>query len=79
MAQDVVIRNREVTGEASRNIKQRYTAFADAHPELPLASAYEIRNVLAHGYFKVDLAVVWQKGSTRAAGANKSNYRRRKT
>ena len=60
MAQDAVIRNLEVIGEASRNIRQRYSAVADAHPELPLASAYEMRNVLAHGYFKVDLAIVWQ-------------------
>jgi uncharacterized protein with HEPN domain len=60
MAQDAVIRNLEVIGEASRNIRQRYPAFADAHPELPLASAYEMRNALAHGYFKVDLAIVWQ-------------------
>ena len=60
MAQDAVIRNLEVIGEASRNIRQRFPAFADVHPELPLASAYEMRNVLAHGYFKVDLAIVWQ-------------------
>ena len=60
MAQDAVIRNLEVIGEASRNIMQRYPAFVDAHPELPLASAYEMRNVLAHGYFKVDLSIVWQ-------------------
>ena len=60
MAQDAVIRNLEVIGEASRNIRQRYPAFADAHPELPLASAYEMRNVLAHGYFKIDLTIVWK-------------------
>jgi uncharacterized protein with HEPN domain len=60
MAEDAVIRNLEVIGEASRNIRQRYPAFGDAHPELPLASAYEMRNALAHGYFKVDLAIVWQ-------------------
>lgn len=60
ITQDAVIRNLEVIGEASRNIRQRYPAFADAHPELPLSSAYEMRNVLSHGYFKVDLGVVWQ-------------------
>jgi len=27
---------------------------------VPWAVAYEIRNVPAHGYFKVDLGVVWQ-------------------
>ena len=34
--------------------------FAAAHPELPLSFAYEMRNVLSHGYFKVDLGIVWK-------------------
>ncbi len=59
MAQDAVIRNLEVIGEASRNIEKRYPDFAAAHQELPLAPAYEMRNALAHGYFKVDLTIVW--------------------
>ncbi len=37
-----------------------YPAFAAAHPELPLAIAYQMRNAVAHGYFKVDLEVVWK-------------------
>ena len=60
MAQDAVIRNLEVIGEASGNIERRYPEFTEAHPELPLASAYEMRNALAHGYFKVDLTIVWK-------------------
>ena len=59
MTQDAVIRNLEVIGEASRNIDRRYPEFATRHPELPLVSAYEMRNVLAHGYFEVDLTIVW--------------------
>lgn len=27
---------------------------------LELSFAYDMRNVLAHGYYKVDLAVVWK-------------------
>ena len=30
------------------------------HPELPLVQAYEMRNAVAHGYFKVDLDIVWK-------------------
>ena len=60
MAQDAVIRNFEVIGEASRNVEREPPDFAAAHPELPLAFAYEMRNALAHGYFKVDLALVWR-------------------
>ncbi len=60
IAQDAVIRNLEVIGEASRNIAHHHPAFMAAHPELPLAFAYEMRNALAHGYFKVDMTIVWK-------------------
>lgn len=59
MAQDAVIRNLEIIGEASHNIEVHYPAFAAAHSELPLAFAYQMRNAVAHGYFKVDLEIVW--------------------
>lgn len=58
--QDAVIRNLEVIGEASRNIERAHPEFAAAHPELPLALASDMRNALAHGYFKVDLEIVWK-------------------
>ena len=58
--QDAVIRNLEVIGEAYRNIERRYPDFAETHPELPLSFAYEMRNALAHGYFEVDLEIVWK-------------------
>lgn len=60
MAQDAVIRNIEIIGEASHNIEREYPAFAAAHPELPLAFAYQMRNAVAHGYFQVDLEIVWR-------------------
>ncbi len=60
MAQDAVIRNLEIIGEASRNIEREHPDFAVAHPGLPLSAAYEMRNMLAHGYFKVDLGIVWR-------------------
>ncbi|WP_198972030.1 HepT-like ribonuclease domain-containing protein [Xylophilus sp. ASV27] len=59
-AQDAVIRNFEIIGEASNNIKKHHPEFAAAHPELPLSFAYEMRNALAHGYFKVDFGIVWK-------------------
>ncbi|MGY8526228.1 HepT-like ribonuclease domain-containing protein [Paracidovorax citrulli] len=60
LVQDAVIRNLEVIGEACRNIARHYPDFALRHPELPLTGAYEMRNALAHGYFKVDTAIVWR-------------------
>ncbi len=47
MVQDAVIRNFEIIGEASHNIGA-------------LAFAYQMCNAVAHGYFKVDLEIVWK-------------------
>lgn len=60
LIQDAVIRNLEVIGEASRNIERADPRFAAAHPELPLAVAGDMRNALSHGYFKIDLLIVWR-------------------
>jgi uncharacterized protein with HEPN domain len=60
MTQDAVIRNLEVVGEASRNILREAPNFTARHPDLPLVAAYEMRNALAHGYFKIDFGVVWR-------------------
>ncbi len=59
LVQDAVVRNFEVIGEASNNIQKQSPAFAAAHPELPLAFAYQMRNAVAHGYFAVDFEIVW--------------------
>jgi uncharacterized protein with HEPN domain len=60
LVQDAVIRNIEIIGEASNNIDKYYQDFAKLHPELPLIFAYEMRNAVAHGYFRVDLEIVWK-------------------
>jgi len=60
ITQDAVIRNFEIIGEASRNIERNCPEFAAAHSDLPLINAYEMRNALAHGYFRVDLEILWK-------------------
>ena len=51
ITQDAVIRNFEIIGEASKNVERVATAeFLATHADLPLAFAYDMRNVLAHGY-----------------------------
>ena len=60
LVQDAVIRNFEIIGEASNDIERRHPDFVKAHPELPLSSAIQMRNAMAHGYFKVDFEVVWK-------------------
>lgn len=58
--QDAVIRNFEIIGEACRNIDSHHPEFTQEHPEVPWGFAYEMRNALTHGYFKVDLEIVWK-------------------
>ena len=50
----------EVIGEDCNNIAKNHTDFAARHSAVPWGFAYEMRNALAHGYFTVDLAIVWQ-------------------
>ncbi len=59
ITQDAVIRNIEIIGEAGRNISRQHPEFAAAHPHLRLNAAYVMRNKLSHGYFEVDLGIVW--------------------
>ena len=58
--QDAAIRNLEIIGEAARNIERYHPEFAARHSHVPWGIAYEMRNVLAHGYFKVDMGIVWR-------------------
>lgn len=50
--QDAVIRNLEIIGEACNNILKRHPDFAAQHSQVPWTFAYEMRNVLSHGYFQ---------------------------
>jgi len=58
--QDAVIRNFEVIGEACNNVAKHHANFAASQPEIPWNFAYEMRNALAHGYFKIDHGIVWR-------------------
>jgi len=49
-----------MSGEASNNIEKRFPGLVRAHPELPFSSAYQMRNAISHGYFKVDLEIIWR-------------------
>ena len=54
--QDAVIRRIEVIGEAARHLSDELRS---RHPELPWSRIIGMRNELAHGYFSVDLNIVW--------------------
>lgn len=57
--QDAVLRNIEIIGEAARNIERSYPEFAAQHSEVPWEDVYLMRNRISHGYFSVDLEIVW--------------------
>jgi uncharacterized protein with HEPN domain len=59
MVQDAVIRNIEIIGEAARNIAKHQPEFASKHSNVPWEDMYWMRNRVSHGYFSVDLEVIW--------------------
>jgi len=58
--QDAVLRNIEIIGEAARNIESNYPEFASQHSDVPWEDVYLMRNRICHGYFSVDLELVWK-------------------
>jgi uncharacterized protein with HEPN domain len=57
LVQDAVIRNFEIIGEASKSIERISPEFVAENAEIPFLFAYDMRNVLAHAYHKVDLNI----------------------
>jgi uncharacterized protein with HEPN domain len=55
MIQDAVIRNFEIIGE----VASRLSGSVRAKPEVPWAKIIAFRNRLIHGYWSVDLLLVW--------------------
>ncbi len=54
--QDAVIRNIEIIGEA---VKRLSAATREAHPEVPWSKIAGTRDRIIHGYFNVDLDIIW--------------------
>lgn len=54
---DAVIRNFEVIGEAARHVDEVTAASA---PAVPWIDIRDMRNILIHEYFGVDLQTVWK-------------------
>ncbi len=58
--QQAVILSLIIIGEAATKVMDGYGLFAQAHPEVPWRSMRNMRNRMAHGYFDVNLDVVWE-------------------
>ena len=46
--------------QAATKLLQSYGDFLTRHPEVPWSSMKGMRNRLAHGYFDINLEVVWE-------------------
>jgi uncharacterized protein with HEPN domain len=54
-----VIMSLIIIGEAFTKIMDHYADFVGQHPEVPWRSMRGMRNRIAHGYFDINLNVVW--------------------
>ena len=57
MVIDAVIRNLEVIGEAATNIPE---AIRIQYPAIPWKRMIGLRNIVIHGYFGIDLGIIWE-------------------
>lgn len=57
--QQAVILNLVVIGEAATKISNEYPDFITRHTSVPWKSMKGMRNRIAHGYFDIDLDIVW--------------------
>jgi uncharacterized protein with HEPN domain len=54
--QSAVLRWFEIIGEASRGLTEQ---FRNEHPEVAWREIFGLRNRVTHGYFDIDLDIVW--------------------
>lgn len=58
--QQAVIMSLVIIGEAATKVMDAYGEFTQVHAEVPWRSMRNMRNRMAHGYFSVNLDVVWE-------------------
>ena len=58
--QQAVIMSLIIIGEAATKVMDSHAEFALAHTEVPWRSMRNMRNRMTHGYFDINLEVVWE-------------------
>lgn len=58
--QGAVIMNLIIIGEAATKLLQEHPDFCARHATIPWQAMKRMRNRMAHGYFDINLAVVWR-------------------
>lgn len=62
--QQAVIYNILIIGEAATQVINKYPDFVDANPDIPWREMRGIRNRMAHGYFELNLPIIWDTVKT---------------
>jgi uncharacterized protein with HEPN domain len=62
--QQAVIMSLVIIGEAAARIMDKHSEFIAGNPEIPWRGMRGMRNRVAHGYFDVNLDVVWDTAQT---------------
>ena len=57
--QQAVILSLIVIGEAATKVMEKHAEYTQAHGDIPWRSMRGMRNRIAHGYFDINLEVVW--------------------
>ena len=57
--QQAVIMSLIIVGEAATKVMDSHADFAQEHPQVPWRSMRGMRNRMAHGYFDINLDMVW--------------------
>ena len=70
---DAVVHNLQVIGEAAINLPE---TVANRYPALPWANIRAMRHILVHGYFAVDLEIVWLTAKHRVPELGRALRRR---
>jgi uncharacterized protein with HEPN domain len=58
--QQAVILNILIIGEAATKLANEYPEFVTHHPAFPWKQIRGMRNRMAHGYFEINLDIVWE-------------------
>ena len=64
LTQQAVVMSLIIIGEAATKVMDRHGAFVARHPDIPWRSMRGMRNRIAHGYFDINLDVVWNPVQT---------------
>ena len=57
--QQAVIMNLIIIGEAATKLMDNHAEFTEIHSKVPWRSMRGMRNRIAHGYFDINLEMVW--------------------